>query len=75
MRRYVVKLTMEEAETLGIVRCVHCNLPRNNHFSWGKRTCAHVPSCPGWKAKFVMGRSTVCNKQKRRAKSPIHRAG
>jgi hypothetical protein len=58
--RYVVKLTMEQAEKLGIVKCAHCGYPPNNHFDWSPRPCAHDNSCPGYKASFRMG-------------SPIHR--
>lgn len=57
MAKYVVKLTMEEAESKGIVACAHCGYPRNNHFSWGKKTCAHDSTCPGWKTAFRMGKA------------------
>lgn len=55
--RYVVKLTLEEAEKLGIVKCIHCGYPRNNHFSFGKCVCAHDPKCPGYKRSFYYGKA------------------
>ena len=53
--RYVVKLTLEQAEKLGIARCASCGWPRNNHFDFGKKVCAHTKECTGWKLTFSMG--------------------
>lgn len=70
--RYVVKLTLEQAEKLGIVKCESCGWPRNNHFDWGTMVCAHSVGCTGWKPRFTFGKAIA--KGKRRAtKSPIHR--
>jgi len=70
MSKYIVKLTMEEAQKLGIVRCGNCGYPPNNHFTLKpvKQTakmiregikapsaCAFA-SCPGYQPKFTMGK-------------------
>lgn len=59
--KYVVKLTLAEAESLGIVKCRHCGWPRNNHFDFTyngrKMPCAHDKDCPGYQAKFVVGKA------------------
>jgi hypothetical protein len=54
MPTQVVSLTMVQAQKIGIVKCKHCGFPRNNHFSHGKKVCAHAP-CPGYAPKFTMG--------------------
>jgi hypothetical protein len=54
MALQVVSLTMREATQLGIVTCKHCGLPRNNHFSHGKKVCAHRP-CQGYEPMFTVG--------------------
>lgn len=56
-KRYVVKLTLEQAEQLGIVRCAYCGYPRNNHFDFGKRVCADSGTCPGYKRGFRVGKA------------------
>lgn len=68
--RYVVKLTRDQAEKLGILRCASCGYPRNNHFSFGKKVCAHSTICTGWKPYFITGKPIAISK---RAKPPIHR--
>lgn len=49
-RRKILRLTMsrETALKFGLLKCKHCPWPENNHFDWGKRTCAHDPNCPGY---------------------------
>lgn len=63
-KKYVVKLTMEEAEMCGIVKCANCGYPPNNH--WTREpvkvkppdsACAHAP-CPSYKPLFRLGKAT-----------------
>lgn len=72
--RYVVKLTMEQAVRLGIVKCASCGYPKNNHFDFGKKVCAHSVVCTGWKTKFVVGRSLAKSKKPAK-KPPIRQTG
>lgn len=58
MAKQVVSLTLSEAKKLGIARCASCGWPRNNHFSFGKKVCAHAP-CKGWKLSFSMGKRMI----------------
>lgn len=51
--KYVVKLTMKEALSLGIVHC-KCGHPPNNHFSFDKKPCAHC-SCKEMDLYFSTG--------------------
>ena len=53
--KYVVKLTMKEAESLGIVVCTSCGYPKNNHFSFAKKLGANTDACSGWKPRFSKG--------------------
>lgn len=55
----VVRITMTRREALerGMVHCVHCGYPPNNHFEFGKRVCAHDKSCPGYKENYSFRRS------------------
>lgn len=57
MAKYVVKLTLAQAEALGIVVCESCGHPRNNHFDFDNKPCAHCGKsvCKGYKARFTMG--------------------
>ncbi len=57
MSKPVVSLTMAEAKKLGIVVCVNCGYPPNNHFANGK--CAHEASCPGYSPKFKTGKTLL----------------
>ena len=53
--KYVVKLTEEEALTLGIVQCL-CGHPPNNHFLRHEgKPCAHC-NCKGLRPTFTMGK-------------------
>ena len=44
-----IKLDKKEAEALGLLVCGSCGYPRNNHFSFGKKLCAHSNECKGYK--------------------------
>lgn len=88
MRRYVVKLTMDQAKQLGIVRCANCGYPPNNHFSETEKStewksggmgamrsmCAHA-FCKGYEPKFSLGMPIAKSKRVPKAPSPIHRKG
>lgn len=39
-KKIKIELTQKQAEMLGIVWC-SCGHRPNNHFQWGKKSCAH----------------------------------
>jgi hypothetical protein len=47
-------MSRKKARELGILVC-ECGYPENNHFSFGKRTCAHTKVCTGYKEKATKG--------------------
>lgn len=49
----LIRVTREQALAMGILHCVHCGWPPNNHFGNGTPggKCAHVSACPGYKEK------------------------
>lgn len=51
--KLLIKMTLKQAKMLGIVRCKHCGYPPNNHFTHGKKVCAHAP-CPGYEQSIVL---------------------
>jgi hypothetical protein len=57
-KRYVVKLTLDQAKRLGIVDCKNCEHPINNHFDFGyaeARSCARC-ECKKFKVRFCIGK-------------------
>ena len=49
-----VVLTWEEAKRLGIECCADCGHPRNNHFSFKAKPCAHC-KCRRYRRGVRMG--------------------
>lgn len=58
MSKYLtIKMTTTEAEAIGLLVCESCGWPRNNHFSYDKKICAHAEyKCKGWKQTSKVGR-------------------
>ena len=50
MKTYTVKITELQAEKLGILRCKSCGHPKNNHFNFDNKPCAHYSKelCKGY---------------------------
>lgn len=55
MKSVVIKYTRMQAKELGLLVC-ECGWPENNHFSFGKKVCAHNPTCKGYKEKAKIGK-------------------
>lgn len=48
MKTITIKFTMKDARSLGLLVC-ECGYPKNNHFDFGKKVCAHTDKCKGYK--------------------------
>lgn len=48
-------LSMGDAKRLGLLVCVHCWYPENNHFDFAPRKCAHDSTCPGYQETSKVG--------------------
>lgn len=59
----MIRLSRHDALQFGLLVCGHCGWPPNNHFDFGKKTCAHDSNCPGYKESARVG--TIV-KQKRK---------
>lgn len=55
-KRINVSFSREEALKLGLLVCADCGYPPNNHFDFGKRTCAHDSRCKGYRETVRYGR-------------------
>lgn len=60
----LIRLTREEAECFGLLTCGHCGYPRNNHFDFDEKKCAHDKRCPGYKEASKVGK--IVKEEKRR---------
>lgn len=55
-KNYVtIKMTKTEARSQGLLVC-ECGWPKNNHFDFGKKQCAHSDKCSGWKEVARIGK-------------------
>jgi|APFre7841882654_1041346.scaffolds.fasta_scaffold31242_6 hypothetical protein len=61
-----IRLTRKEARELGLLVCGNCGYPENNHFSWGKKPCAHDPKCKEYKE--VARRGKIVNPRSSKSK-------
>lgn len=50
-----MEFTKKEAESLGLLTC-ECGYPKNNHFDFGKKVCAHTENCTGYKEVARVGK-------------------
>lgn len=54
MKTVIIKMSRKEALEYGLLVC-KCGYPENNHFSTGKRECAHDKQCTGYREISRMG--------------------
>ena len=47
-KRIIISFTRREAESLGLLVC-ECGYPKNNHFDFDEKVCAHTTKCTGYK--------------------------
>lgn len=50
-----IEMTRKQATKLGLLIC-QCGYPKNNHFDFGKKLCAHNSKCKGYKETARYGR-------------------
>lgn len=55
MRKVRIEMTTKDAMALGLLVC-ECGWPKNNHFVFGKKQCAHNKKCTGYKEKARRGK-------------------
>jgi len=63
-----VKFTRNEAKKLGLLICT-CGYPENNHFDFGKKTCAHTSNCKGYKEVLRWGKVVPPKKSPKKPKT------
>lgn len=54
--KYVtIKMTQQEGYERGLLVC-ECGWPKNNHYDFGKKECAHNNTCTGYKEVARVGK-------------------
>jgi len=56
MENITIRFTRKEALELGLLVCENCGYPENNHFSFGKKPCAHDSKCKEYKEVVRYGK-------------------
>lgn len=55
MKPVRIQMTKKQAMELGLLVC-ECGYPKNNHFNFGKKLCAHTDKCKGYKEVARVGK-------------------
>jgi len=55
MKAIRIQMSRKQAMELGLLVC-ECGYPKNNHFDFGKKVCAHNKECKGYKEKAKVGK-------------------
>lgn len=50
-----IEMTRKQAMEYGLLIC-ECGWPKNNHFDFGKKVCAHTKACKGYKEVARVGK-------------------
>jgi len=53
MKKYIIQFTERQAESLGLLIC-ECGHPKNNHFRFDGKPCAHC-NCKKYKEVIKVG--------------------
>lgn len=54
-RSITIKMSRKDAKELGLLVC-QCGWPKNNHFDFGEKKCAHSKRCKGYKERSRRGK-------------------
>ena len=54
--KITIEMTRLQALQHGLLTCKHCGYPDHNHFSFGKKKCAHEKNCPGYEDAASVGK-------------------